>query len=134
MMRTQRQAAAIAGLTLSLIGLTAAEAQPPQKSPPQCFASRGWSGWKATPDEKTIYIRASGRRIFRVDFSAPCNGVASGFSHLIVRLRGSSWICNPLDLDLGVSQGHGFRTQCIVSQLTALSSEEALALPKNLRP
>ncbi len=133
-MQTQRRTAAIVGLALSVFGLAAADAQTPKTSASQCFVARDWSGWKASPDEKTLYIRASGRRIFRIDFAAPCNGAASGFSHLIVRHRGSSWICSPLDLDLSVSQGHGFRSRCFVSQLTALSPEEAAALPRNLRP
>ncbi len=133
-MLTQRRAAAALGLALSLFGLASADAQSPRKPGQQCFSSRDWSGWKATSDERTIYIRASRRRIFRVDFSGPCTGVASGFSHLIIRQRGSSWICSALDLDLSVSEGNGFRNRCVVRQLTALSPEEAAALPKKLRP
>jgi hypothetical protein len=132
-MRNPRLAPAILGLALSLAGL-AANAQPQAAPATKCFLSRDWSGWKGSPDLKSIYIRVRGRSIYRLDLSAPCTGVDSGFSHLVTRNRGGSWICNPLDLDLSVSDGHGFRSRCIVSKITPLSTEEAASLPKSLRP
>jgi hypothetical protein len=122
-------AAATLGLAASLMAL-AAGAQPA----PRCFHTRDWNGWKATPDAKAIYLRVGVRQVYRLDFGNACSAVTSPGSHLVVRQHSGGWICGPLDLDLSVSTGHGFRTPCLVSKITPLSDEDAKALPKALRP
>jgi hypothetical protein len=122
-------------LALSLFGAAdVARAQATPSPTPRCFAARDWTGWRGSADAKTVYIRTGVRRIYRVDLAAPCHGVEWGLSHLVVRQRGSSWICAPLDLDLSVSDGHGFVNRCFVRAITPLSPAEAAALPANLRP
>ena len=133
-MYKHKAAPAAIGLALTLFGLAGgAEAQSPT-TPPSCFATRDWNGWRGSPDAKTVYLRVSGRRIYQVDFAAPCSGVEWQLSHLVVRQRGSGWICNPIDLDLSVSDGHGFKNRCFIRKITPLSAQEAAALPANLRP
>ena len=125
--------AGVFGLAIILsFGFTVANAQPSKMS---CFWVRDWAGWKITPDAKSMYIRVSMNRIYRLDFRGACTAAQFGGSHLVTKSRGSSSICSPLDLDLRVSQGrHGIATPCIVSAITQLTPDEATALPKPLRP
>jgi hypothetical protein len=53
--------------------------------------------------------------------------------HLVFKGRGSS-ICGPLDLDLAVSDGHGFNTPLIARSLTKLTPEEVAAIPRKYQP
>jgi hypothetical protein len=121
------------------LGLSAAAAQPPsqaasQPAPPACFQISDWSGWKISPDAKSMYIRVNISRIYRLDFGAACSAAKFGNPHLITRTRGPSLICTALDLDLRVSQGPGMAVPCIVSNISQLSKEEAAALPRELKP
>ena len=100
----------------------------------ECFLSGDWRGWRATPDSKAIYIRVGVSRVYRLDLSTQCPSLQQAGVHLVTRLRGGPWICHPLDLDLSISDGHGFKTPCIVNKITRPSSEEATALPKDQRP
>lgn len=111
-----------------------AEAQPAAPPKRECFASRDWNGWKASPDAKSIYIRVGRDKLYRIDLASACPALRGIGVHLVTRIHGSPWICHPLDLDLKVSDGHGFKTPCIVSDITRLSPEAAAALPKDLRP
>jgi hypothetical protein len=124
--------AAAVFLTLGLSAATAQTPNPPAK--PACFQISDWSGWKISPDAKSMYIRVNISRIYRLDFGAACSAAQFGNPHLITRSRGSSYVCSPLDLDLRVSQGHGMAIPCIVSNMSQLSKEEASALPPKLRP
>lgn len=134
-MRNHLLATTLAGLAaLSMLGLGVADAQPAAKPAQQCFYSHDWNGWKATPDAKSIYIRVGISKIYRLDLSAACPTLLSPNPHLITETHGSSSICTALDIDLRVSDGGGFSTPCIVSEITPLSAAEAAALPKNLKP
>lgn len=134
-MRKQLLATALFGIAAATLFGPVAMADPQPKQQTQCFYSSDWDGgWKATPDSKSIYIRVGINKIYRLDLSAPCPGLQAPMSHLITEQRGGSSICSAIDLDLKVSDGHGFSTACIVSNLTQLSAAEASALPKNMRP
>lgn len=116
----------------STLTALAGQAQAAAKAP-ACFDPRDWSGWKASPDAKSIYIRVGVRKIYRLDMANACPAAGRIGVHLVTRLRGGSTICSPLDLDLKVSDGR-FSTPCIVSGITALSDQEAATLPNNLKP
>jgi hypothetical protein len=132
-MRNRLLATMLVGLaTASMVG-SAAEAQP-ASHPAQCFYPQNWNGWKATPDSKSIYIRVGVNEIYRLDLSSACPELQQPDAHLINTVRGPSTICSAVDLDLRVSEGQGFSTPCIVSNMTPLSAAEASALPKKLRP
>jgi len=81
-----------------------------------------------------MYIRTGARSLYRLDFVNGCQAARGVGVHLVTRVRGSGWICDALDLDLKVADGHGFATPCIISKITPLSADEAAALPKSLRP
>ena len=55
--------------------------------------------------------------------------------HLITKVHGGGSYCSALDFDLSVvSEPYGIPVACIVSKMTALTPDEAAALPKDLRP
>ena len=129
-------------LSLAILGLMATapslvQAQPASSgpaSPPNCFRADDWSGWKLTPDAKAMYIKVRRKDVYRVEFAGSCPALGSAFAHPVLRLRGSSWICHPLDFDMKVADGNGIPTHCMVSKLVPLSSDEAAALPNKLKP
>jgi len=136
-MHTDQAAPAILSLTLAaILGLTAAAAKPAAKPSPKCFLSQDWNGWKATSDSRSMYIRVGIKHLYRVDFVGMCPRLQSPGAHLVTTVRGSSWICSPLDLDIKVSDGPpgDIATPCIAKAITLLSTEEAAALPKKLKP
>jgi hypothetical protein len=134
-MRKRLLATTLIGLAAaSMLGLATADARPAAHPAQQCFFSQDWNGWKATPDSKSIYIRVGVSKIYRLDLSSACPELQMPDVHLVTKLRGTSMICSALDLDLSVSDGHGFKTPCIVSNITPLSAAEAAALPKKLKP
>lgn len=127
-------ATAMAGLVLAaVIGPAGPLAQAAPRDAPACFLSRDWSGWKATADAKTLYIRAGVSRFFKLDLASSCPELNMPGVHLVTHLHGP-WICHALDLDLHVSSGHGMSTACIVSKVTPLTADEAAALPPLMRP
>ncbi len=54
--------------------------------------------------------------------------------HLVSIHRGSSSICDALDLDLRLSDGHGFSEPLIARSMTKLTPEEVAAIPAKYRP
>ena len=108
---------------------SAIEAQPrtPAGGPPRCFSAHDWAGSRSV-DDHSMYIRVHGRDIYRVDFAGGCPGVSWPGNHLVTRFHGTDEVCNPIDLDLRVSDGHGIATSCIVSRITPLSYARAVRL------
>lgn len=100
----------------------------------QCFYPNEWSGWKASPDSKSIYLRVGINRIYRLDLAGACEELQMPDARLITKIRGSDTFCNALDFDLSVSSPPGIPIPCIVSKMTELTPDEAAALPKKLRP
>ncbi len=124
-----------AALAVGSAGLAQA-ATPAPGAPAQahsCFFSRDWDSWHA-PDENTLYLRVGVRDIYRVDLSAGSRLLTWPDSHLISKLRGTNSICSPLDLDLAVSDGSGFRDFLIAKAITRLTPEQVAAIPKKDLP
>ena len=120
---------------LLVFGSVGAAAQAQSSKPaPRCFLSRDWQGWKPSADSRAIYARVGVSQVYRIDFSSACPMLQRSDAHLITKLRGSSWICDPLDLQLDVSDAPGVQVPCIVKNITPLSPEQASALPKNMQP
>jgi hypothetical protein len=124
-------ALALTGSTLA--GSTLASAEPPAKPKSQCFYANDWQSWKAS-DDHTMYVRVGVRRVFRLDFASSCHSMTWPDVHLITVFRGSNSICSPLDIDLKVSDGHGFAEPCIVSGMSELTPDQISALPKSVVP
>lgn len=124
----------LASIALLLAWTAEAQGQSAGKSPPRsCFHTSSWKGWKATPDARAMYIRIERDRVYRLDLDAACRALNAPGATLITKLTGP-WICDPLDLQMKVSEGRGFVTPCTVRRNTPLSAGEAQALPKSLQP
>lgn len=127
-----RSIASLVG-ALGLLALGAAPTQA-QERQTQCFWPNEWTGWKAAPDSKSIYLRVDVTRIYRLDLANACPVLQDPDAHLILHQRGAETYCTALDFDLEVAEPQGVRMPCIVSNMTQLTPAEAAALPKDLRP
>jgi len=108
----------------ALAALPAAAATDGYSSNRPCFFINQWQGWKAD-GPNTIYLRVNIRDIYRADLSAGSEQLTwPGSYHLISKVVGSSSICTPLDLQLAVSDSHGFYQPLIVKSLVKLTPEE----------
>jgi hypothetical protein len=120
---------ALAVGSLMALGATAAIAAPGPTSERTCFASNNWRGWTAAADGDALYLRVGRRDIYRVDL-APKSHVRKEFDDFLVsRVRGSNWICSPLDLDLTLSDRQGFQRPLFPRALRKLTPEEVAAIP-----
>jgi hypothetical protein len=100
----------------------------------QCFHGSDISNWRAA-DARTIYLRVYASRIYRIDLSRECSPLHWPDARLVTHAHGSDLICAPVDIDLKASEGPGAIPEpCFVKSLTALSPDEAAALPKQSKP
>ena len=123
-----------ASLVLALVSTGAAVQAQPKPDRSQCFLSRDWGNWRPGSDSRSIYLHVGVNQVFRLDLSSTCETLQRPNAHLITKLRGGSWICSPLDLDLQVSDGPGAAVPCIVRGITHLTADQVAALPKDARP
>ncbi len=99
-----------------------------------CFAASQWNGWKS-PSPSVIYLRVGVNDIYRLDLSYGSSELDEPDVHLISLLRGSDWICSPLDLQLAVADDSGgFREPLIVRSITRLTPAQIAAIPPKFRP
>ena len=123
--------AAIAA-SLACFGATPALADSASHS--SCFLSANWSGWKS-PDPNTIYLRVDIGHIYRLDLAQPSDQLNDPSVHLVSVIRGSSWICSPIDLQMDVVDDHGLmREPLFVKTITELTPDEVKAIPPKFRP
>lgn len=121
-------------LTAGVLCLGASPVLADSVSRQACFLSSNWSGWKS-PDPTTLYLRVDVNRIFRVDLAHPSYTLNDPSVHLVSEIRGSSWICTPLDLQLKVADTRGImREPLFVKRITELTPDEAKAIPPKYRP
>ena|SRR5438552_12056276 len=131
--RSNAAAALVAAISLApivVVSTPAAAAPGPRQS---CFFITQWQGWKS-PAPDVIYLGVNLHDVYRVQLSGPSPMLQSPGVHLVSINRGSSSICNALDLDLKVSDGHGFTEPLIARSLTKLTPEEVAAIPPKFRP
>jgi hypothetical protein len=127
-----------AGLAVGMVALSAAVASAePAKSKPDtarsCFFVTQWQGWKA-PSDDVLYLGVNLHDVYKVQLSAPSPELQWPDAHLVSLTRGSSSICDALDLDLKVSDGHGFLAPLIAKSMVKLTPEEVAAIPRKFRP
>jgi hypothetical protein len=86
-------------------------------------------------DDHTLYLNVGGRTVYRVEMSNNCLGGAAPSDAIVLKQRGSSNICQAIDLDIGATvNGGGLPSRCIVDKLVRLTPAEAAALPAKLKP
>jgi len=126
-------------IAAALLGLavTAAHASPtPGAAAPtrSCFFINDWQGWKS-PSPNILYLKVNMHDVYRVDLSAGSSQLQWPDVHLVSIVRGGgNSVCDALDLDLSVSDGHGFREPLIAKSITKLTPEEVAAIPPKFRP
>jgi hypothetical protein len=131
-LRTLALGAAAAGLAALAAQPALADNAP--ASAQACFLASNWQGWKS-PSPSVIYLRIGINQIYRLDLSAPSSELQDPDVHLINKVRGSDWICNPLDLDLKLADDHGaMREPLFVKSITRLTPDEVAAIPKEFKP
>ena len=123
---------AAAAATLLAAGAANANDRPSQRA--SCFLSNTWTGWSATPDGDTLYLRISVRDVYRADLTPGSHVRKWGDEFLVSQVRGSNWICSPLDLDLTLADRHGIRQPLIVRSLRKLTPAEIAAIPAKEMP
>jgi len=100
----------------------------------QCFRSSQIRNHTIV-DKSTALINVDDRRIFRIGTSGSCFAGATSSDPLIMRNPpGSTYVCKPIDMDLGVKVAGGPTSHCIVNSITELTPAEVAALPKKLKP
>jgi hypothetical protein len=122
-----------AALATALTGLAgAASAAPTQAN--NCFLSSNWSGWHA-PDDKTLYLRVNLHDIYRVDLNSPSAMLKWPSTHLVNVVRGSNYICSPLDLQLSIADNDGGgRDFLFIKAITKLTPDEVAVIPRKELP
>ena len=102
---------------------------------PKCFQITQFQSWRA-PDDKTVYIRVTGNRYYRLDISGSCSMLTFPGAHLITQTRGPTSVCSAVDWDLAVSQDPpgDIPQHCIVKAMTPLSPADVAAIPKKFKP
>jgi hypothetical protein len=98
-----------------------------------CFYVTQWQGWKS-PSPDVIYLGVNMHDVYRVDLSAGSSMLSWPNMHLVSIVRGSDSICTALDLDLKISDDHGFTEPLIAKALTKLTPDQVAAIPKKYRP
>lgn len=117
---------AAAAITLLATSAMAADKPSAKQS---CFRSNDWQGWSAPGDGDVLYLKVNVRDIYRVDLIAGSHVRKEPDNFLVSRVRGSDWICAPIDLDLTLSDHEGFRQPIFVKSLRKLTPTEVAALP-----
>jgi hypothetical protein len=135
--RAAGAAAGCCALAAGAFGLTvavaAAEPRPPAVGHAPCFLTNQWQGWRS-PSSTVIYFRVNRRDVYRIDLVSGSPNLQRRDLRLISEERGSDMICSALDLQLTLSDGHGFREPLIARSLVKLTDLEAQALPAKERP
>jgi hypothetical protein len=98
-----------------------------------CFFITQWNGWKA-PSPTVVYLGVNMHDVYRLDLAAPSPQLQWPDVHLVSVNRGSNSICSAIDLQLAVSDNHGFKQPLFPKRLTKLTPEEVAAIPKQFRP
>jgi hypothetical protein len=129
-----RSAALALGVAAAALGVGATSAAADTTAHGSCFLSTNWDGWKS-PDPNTILLRITLNRVFRLDLAHPSNQLNDPSVHLLNKVRGSAWICSPVDLDLSVVDDRGMmREPLFVKAMTELTPDEVKAIPAKYRP
>jgi hypothetical protein len=120
--------------TLAVAAATAATAAAPDRPSNACFASNSWKGWTAPGDGDVLYLRVGLRDIYKVELTRGTRVRKGPDNFLVSQIRGSNWICGPLDLDLTLSDSNGFRQPLIARGLRKLTPAEIAAIPRKDLP
>jgi hypothetical protein len=130
------------GAVAASTAVIAAQTSPFKTPPPprgtglqkgQCFRAHDIRS-HTIADNQTILLSTGTKAVYRVTVDGACLGGAVNSDPIVTHEPpGSSIVCKPIDLDIGISKS-GFGSKCIVSSIVQLSPAEVAALPKKLKP
>jgi hypothetical protein len=128
------------GLALALVLTAGAASLPlptsadPVKPAPACFWARNVDNFAAENDERTVNLRVGVHDVYQLTLFAPCQDIDWN-QHIVLRSRGSDWICEGSNLDAEIDTHTSIGPQrCPVTSVRKLSPAEIAALPKDGRP
>ncbi|MBV8681979.1 MAG: hypothetical protein JO111_03830 [Caulobacteraceae bacterium] len=99
-----------------------------------CFYITQWRGWKA-PNDHTIYLGVNFRDVYEVQITGSSPLLQDTTSRIVSVTRGPETVCNPVDLQLTISQTpYGVQEPLIVRSLVKLTPEQVKAIPKKYLP
>jgi hypothetical protein len=128
-----RTMAAVAMLGACGAGQAAAATTPPPARE-NCFTPGQWKNWTTTASGDALYLRININDIYRVDLIPHSHAYRTADSFLVNEVQGSGWICSAIDLNLQISDYHGFRTPLFVAGLRKLSPAEVALIPRKELP
>ncbi len=109
----------------------AAVAAPEATSHDQCFRSANWDGWSAPGDGDAILIQVGVHDVYSLQLSAGTHVRKYQDRILVNQVRGSNWVCTPLDMDLTLTDRHGgFSQHLNVRSIHKLTPDEIAAIPR----
>jgi hypothetical protein len=132
-MKTKLISIAAGAAALAACTFGAAQAAAPAKTG-SCFATNTWNGWTAAHSGDRLYLRVGLKEIYQVDLTPGSHAHRGPGEFLVNEVRGSNWICSPLDLDLAISDDHGFRRPLIATAMRRLTPTEIAAIPRRELP
>ena len=118
---------ALVTLCMALTGPQAMAAGPAKA----CFHSRSVTNFAAVNDQ-TVNLRVGVREVYRLELLGSCPDI-DWQEALGLQSRGSSWICDGLDVTL-FSKGPFGPQRCPVRSIHKLTPQEIEALPSRDRP
>jgi len=128
------------GGAILLLATGAALAQAPAAQTPaapknDCFFVRQFENWKAGPDDKTIYIKVTGNRYYRLGAANRCPALSDIDPVMVNKFRTDS-ICSPLDFDMKLKRNGvpDIATTCTIRTMTRMTPAEVAALPPKQKP
>ncbi len=129
LVKTALLAASVAAAAIPV----AAQARGPADPARNCFYSSQWRGW-SSPSRDVLLLRVNNKDVYRVDLTPGPHSLRAPGAFLVSRVRGSNLVCSAIDLDLAVSEGHGFSSPLIARGLTKLTPDEVAQIPKRYLP
>lgn len=121
-------------LVAVMLAATGAHAAADPKATRDCFRSIDWEGWSAPQGGDMLLLRVHLHDVYRVDLIPGSHVRKDPDRFLVNRVRGSSWICSPLDLDLTLSDHHGFEEPLFPRAIRKLTPAEVAAIPRKDLP
>ncbi len=93
-----------------------------------CFFINEWQGWHA-PDDHTLYLKVNIHDYYKVELNGSSTMLTWPDAHLINKVEGDNVVCDPIDLQLSISEGRGTAEPLFVKSITKLTPEQIAAVP-----
>lgn len=139
-MRISIQVASVALAATIAAGSAAAQAAPAHDAKAKskdrnspCFYITQWQGWRA-PNDHTLYLGVNYRDVYEVQLVGSSPLIQDPDARIVSVTSGPPDVCNPVDLQLSVSEPYGLRAPLIAKSLVKLTPEQVNAIPPKYRP